>query len=99
MALRACKEGTSGSGHASPLVQAFEVNILQIIQDSCSGEKWLTYTDRPFAQTRANKTPQFPLRLCAIEAYPALFLFFRHVVMIMLQREIVTVTTACMMVN
>jgi hypothetical protein len=28
MALRACKEGTFGSGRASPLIQAFEVNIL-----------------------------------------------------------------------
>jgi hypothetical protein len=28
MTLRACKEGASGSGYASPLIQAFEVNIL-----------------------------------------------------------------------
>lgn len=45
------------------------------------GPEWRAYTDRPFTQTRANKTPKFLLRLCAIEAYPALFLFFGHVAM------------------
>jgi hypothetical protein len=58
-----------------------------IIQDP-SGVEWRAYTDRPFTKTRANKTPKFVLSLCAIEAYPALFFFFRHVVMLYKERFI-----------
>ena len=81
MALRACEECTFGSRHASPFVQTFEVDMLQgqlLFKQSCFEGR--AHADGAFAETRTDEAAKFVLRLCAIEAYSALFLF-GHVMM------------------